>query len=206
MRAETPTACVGLEPDSGRAAPVIYAVMSSETVSDESLIAGMACGDADAMAAFVRRFQARVYGLARAVVDDPGLAEEVAQDAFMRAWRHAASYDARRGLVPTWLLTITRNLAVDALRLRRDRPLDPQQVKVVLMAQAEKPEYEGSEHLRAGLRALPPNQARPIVLAVVHGFTAKEIADQDGIPLGTVKTRIRRGLARLRAVLRVVDG
>jgi RNA polymerase sigma-70 factor (ECF subfamily) len=124
----------------------------------------------------------------------------------MRAWRHAASYDARRGQVPTWLLTITRNVAVDALRLRRDHPLDPQRVMVALMARADEPEYEGTEHLRAGLRALPPAQSRPIVLAVVYGLTAKEIADQDGIPLGTVKTRIRRGLARLRAVLRVVNG
>jgi sigma-70-like protein len=87
----------------------------------------------------------------------------------MRAWRHAASYDARRGRVPTWLLTITRNLAVDALRLRRDRPLDPQRVMVALMARADEPEYEGTEHLRTGLRALPPDQARPIVLAVVYG-------------------------------------
>jgi DNA-directed RNA polymerase specialized sigma24 family protein len=74
-----------------------------------------------------------------------------------------------------------------------------------LTAWADEPEYEGTEHLRAGLRALPPDQARPIVLAVVYGLTAKEIADQDGIPLGTVKTRIRRGLARLRAALGVVD-
>jgi RNA polymerase sigma factor (sigma-70 family) len=181
-------------------------VRYAATLSDESLIAGMACGDADAMAAFMRRFQARVYGLARAVVDDTGLAEEVAQDAFMRVWRRAASYDARRGQVPTWLLTITRNLAVDALRLRRDRPHDPQRVMVALMARADEPEYEGTEHLRAGLRALPPNQARPIVLTVVYGLTAMEIADRDGIPLGTVKTRIRRGLARLRAKLVVIDG
>lgn len=176
------------------------------TLSDESLIAGMASGDAEAMAAFVRRFQARVYGFALAVVDDPGLAEEVAQDAFMRAWRHAATYDPRRGRVPTWLLTITRNLAVDALRLRRDRPIDPQRLMVALMAQVAEPEYEGAEHLRAGLRTLPADQARPIVLAVVYGLTAKEIADQEGIPLGTVKTRIRRGLARLREALGVDDG
>lgn len=202
MRAKTPLRALvchpgerdaDVGPDRG-AVPVRYAA----TLSDESLIARMACGDADAMAAFVRRFQARVYGLARAVVDDSGLAEEVAQDAFMRVWRHAASYDARRGRVPTWLLTITRNLAVDALRLRRDCPFDPQWVMVALVAWTDEPEYEGTEYLRAGLRALPPDQARPIVLAMVYGFTAKEIADQDGIPLGTVKTRIRRGLARLR--------
>jgi RNA polymerase sigma factor (sigma-70 family) len=180
--------------------------MSTVALSDESLIAGMASGDPDAMATFVRRFQARVYGLALSVVSDPGLAEEVAQDAFMRAWRHAASYDPRRGRVVTWLLTITRNLAVDAIRLRRDHPVDPDRLMVALVAEIDEPEYEGTEQLRAGLRALPADQARPIVLAVVYGLTAKEIADQEGIPLGTAKTRIRRGLARLRQALGVNDG
>jgi RNA polymerase sigma-70 factor (ECF subfamily) len=174
-------------------------------LSDESLIAGMASGDTEAMAVFVRRFQARVYGLALAVVADPGLAEEVAQDAFMRAWRHAATYDARRGRVPTWLLTITRNLAVDAVRLRREHPVDPGRLMLSLMAEVDEPEYEGAEFLRAGLRRLPVDQARPIALAVVYGLTAKEIAEQEGIPLGTVKTRIRRGLARLREALGVND-
>ena len=98
-------------------------------LSDESLVAGIASGDADALAAFVRRFQARVYGLALAVVGDPGLAEEIAQDAFMRVWRHAPNYDSRRGRVPTWLLTITRNLAVDAIRLRSNRPIDPERLE-----------------------------------------------------------------------------
>jgi len=181
-------------------------MMSAVTLSDESLIAGMAAGDTDAMAAFVRRFQARVYGLALAVVDDPGLAEEVAQDAFMRAWRHAATYDPRRGRVPTWLLTITRNLAVNAIRLRRDRPIDPERLMAEVMTEVAEPEYEGNEQLRAGLRTLPADQARPIVLAVVYGLTAKEIADLEGIPPGTAKTRIRRGLARLREALGVNDG
>jgi RNA polymerase sigma factor (sigma-70 family) len=180
--------------------------MFAVALSDESLIAGIASGDEDAMAALVRRFQARVYGLALAVVDDSGLAEEVAQDAFMRAWRHAATYDPRRGRVPTWLLTITRNLAVDAIRLRRDRPIDPERLMVALTAEPDVPEYEGAEYLRAGLRTLPADQARPIVLALVYGLTAKEIADQEGIPLGTAKTRIRRGLARLREALGVNDG
>lgn len=175
-------------------------------LSDESLVAGMASGDTDAMTAFVRRFQARVFGLALGVVDDTGLAEEVAQDAFMRAWRHAAIYDPRRGRVVTWLLTITRNLAVDAIRLRRDRPTDPERLTVALVAKVEEPDYEGAEQLRAGLRALPIDQARPVVLAVVYGLTANEIADQEGIPLGTAKTRIRRGLARLRQTMGVRDG
>jgi RNA polymerase sigma-70 factor (ECF subfamily) len=171
-------------------------------LSDESLIAGMATGDADAMAAFVRRFQGRVYRHALGVVDDRGVAEEVAQDAFMRAWRRADSYDPRRGRVVTWLLTITRNAAVDAVRLRRDHPVDPERLMVVLVAETNEPEYDGAEQLRACLRALPVDQARPVVLAAVYGMTAKEIASQEGIPLGTAKTRIRRGLARLR---RTVD-
>jgi RNA polymerase sigma factor (sigma-70 family) len=176
------------------------------TLSDESLIAGMASGDTGAMAIFVRRFQARVYGLALAVVDDSGLAEEVAQDAFMRVWRHAANYDPRRGRVPTWLLTITRNLAVDALRLRSDRPIDPERLMAALVTETDEPEYEWTERLRVALRTLPTDQARPVVLAVVYGMTAKEIAVKEGIPLGTAKTRIRRGLARLREVLVASDG
>jgi RNA polymerase sigma factor (sigma-70 family) len=169
--------------------------------SDESLIAGMAAGDACAMATFVRRYQARVYGLALKVVQDSGLAEEIAQDAFMRAWRYAATYDARRGRVGTWLLTITRNLSVDAVRLRRDFPVDPEQLMGTLVAKIEERGYEGAERMRTGLRALPAEQARPVVLAAVYGWTAREIADQEGIPLGTAKTRIRRGRARLRRAL-----
>ncbi|HET8684769.1 MAG TPA: sigma-70 family RNA polymerase sigma factor [Micromonosporaceae bacterium] len=170
-------------------------------LSDEAVIAGMASGDTDAMAVFVRRYQARVYGLALAVVADAGLAEEVAQDAFMRVWRHAGAYDPRRGRVPTWLLTITRNLAVDAVRLRRDRPVDPEQLVGALADEATEPDPDSAERLWAGLRTLPADQARPIVMAIVYGLTAKEIAATEGIPLGTAKTRIRRGLARLRVAL-----
>ena len=95
-------------------------------VSDDGLIAGMAAGDAQATAAFVRRFQARVFGLALSIVGVPAVAEEVAQEAFVRAWRFAGGYDPRRGTVVGWLLAITRNAAIDARRLVRDRPYDPQ--------------------------------------------------------------------------------
>ena len=88
-------------------------------------MAGFAAGDSDAATAFVRRHQARVFGLAVTMVGDPAVAEEIAQEAFTRAWRHAESYDTRRGKVSTWLLTITRNLAIDHLRAHRTEPLDP---------------------------------------------------------------------------------
>jgi RNA polymerase sigma factor (sigma-70 family) len=176
-------------------------VTSSVAPSDESLIAGMASGDAAAVTTLVRRYQARVYGLALRFTEDSGLAEEVAQDAFLRAWRYATTYDAQRGRVDTWLLTIARNLSMDALRPRRDHPVDPHRLPLDQLSRPAEPEYEQGEHLRAGLRSLPTEQARPIVLAAVYGLTAREIAEQEGIPLGTAKTRIRRGYIRLRHTL-----
>ncbi|MFI6386567.1 RNA polymerase sigma factor [Nonomuraea sp. NPDC050547] len=161
-------------------------------------MAGMASGDTDAAAVFVRRFQPRVYGLALSVVADPCLAEEVAQDAFVRAWRHAAAYDPRRGRVATWLLTITRNLAVDAVRLRRDLPVDPWRLPIP----APRPDPGARvERIQEELLALPASQSRPLILSILYGLTAQEIADREGIPLGTAKTRIRRGLARIRTAL-----
>src|SRR5437763_13744668 len=97
-----------------------------DALSDEALLAGLGTGEADTGAAFVRRFQRRVFGLALSIVSDPGLAEDIAQEALAKAWRHAQAYDPRRGSVATWLRTITRNLSIDALRLRRAQPTDPE--------------------------------------------------------------------------------
>jgi RNA polymerase sigma factor (sigma-70 family) len=99
-------------------------------LSDEALLAGLASGNPDDAAAFVRRFQSRVYGLALTMLHDPALADDVAQEAFVRAWRHAATYDARRGRVSSWLLTITRNLAIDRARIRPVAPTDPAMTKL----------------------------------------------------------------------------
>ena len=171
-------------------------------LTDESLLAGMAVGDADAAATFVRRFQARVYGLALTVVGVPALAEEVAQESFVKAWRHAGAYDVRRGRVDTWLLTITRNTAIDAIRYRRETAMDPDALSAILLAgdrrDAEADGLAEGEDLRSALRRLPAEQRRPVVLMTFYGLTAREIATRDGIPLGTVKTRVRRGLAALR--------
>ena len=98
----------------------------SASLSDEALLAGLAAGEADAAAAFVRRFQARVYGLVISIVRDQGTAEDVAQETFLRAWRHATTYDPRRGRVATWLLAIARNLAIDVVRLKGTVPMDPE--------------------------------------------------------------------------------
>ncbi|WP_199537080.1 RNA polymerase sigma factor [Spongiactinospora gelatinilytica] len=173
-------------------------------LSDESLLAGMAAGDTQAAASFVRRYQARVFGLARAVLGDAAVAEEVAQEAFVRAWRHAAVYDARRGKVSTWLLTITRNLAVDALRLRREDPVDPQRLLTELLdGERREDAPQDEEFVRQALHSLPREQARVIALTVFYGMTGKEVADWEGIPLGTAKTRLRRGMAKLRERMEV---
>jgi RNA polymerase sigma factor (sigma-70 family) len=177
-------------------------------VSDDGLVAGMAAGDAQAAAALVRRYQARVFGLALTIVGVPAVAEEVAQEAFVRAWRFAGGYDPRRGGVAGWLLAIARNAAIDAVRLARDQPYDPDVLNGML-AGAEDAEFPDqladSQRIRAALSRLPREQALAVVLAAVYGLTAREIADREAIPLGTAKTRIRLGLARLRDQLEVSD-
>jgi RNA polymerase sigma factor (sigma-70 family) len=177
-------------------------------LSDESLMAGMADGDQDAAAAFVRRYQARVYGLALTIIGVPAVAEEVAQEAFIRAWKHAATYDARRGRVSTWLLTITRNAAVDAVRYRHEDPIDPSLLMALLSPEqppAPEDDLDTSLVLREALSDLPREQSGPILLMAFSGMTAKEIAARDGVPLGTVKSRVRRGLRALRQRLGVHD-
>jgi RNA polymerase sigma factor (sigma-70 family) len=179
------------------------------TTSDEALLAGLAAGDRDASAAFVRRFQRRVYGLARTIVGDPGTAEDVSQEAFVRAWRYAASYDARRGTVLTWLLTIARNVAVDRLRLRQPEPLDPDMVAAKLQlhhageARDEHAAVADREELRKALAILPEDQRRALLLAAYFGRTAAEVAELEAIPVGTAKTRIRTAMHRMRSWMEV---
>lgn len=179
------------------------------SLSDESLLAGLASGDPEGSAAFVRRFQGRVYGLAAAIVGDPAMAEEVAQEAFVRAWRHAATFDPSRGRVMTWLLAITRNVALDELRMRRQVPVDPH---LLIGLQAEggssDPEALGvvaheSERVRSALSGLPDEQRRAVLMSAFYGRTAREIGDIERIPIGTAKTRIRTGLQKLRRAFEV---
>jgi RNA polymerase sigma-70 factor (ECF subfamily) len=178
--------------------------------SDEALLAGLAAGDRAAAAAFVRRFQRRVFGMAMTILGDAAAAEDAAQETFLRAWRHAASYDPRRGRVLTWLLGIVRNVAIDSARLKRAEPLDPELLASRLQLQAGQ-DGSGSDQLgdRARLRealvTLPMEQRRALFLAAYSGRTAREIADLEGVPLGTAKTRIRTAMLRLREELEVAD-
>ncbi len=177
----------------------------ADRTADASLVAGLAVDDDAAAVAFVRRFQSAVFGLAVSITRDAGLAQDVSQEAFVRAWRAAGTYDVRRASVLTWLLTITRNAAIDAMRTRRAIPVDGAVLEELITATLQAPGPE-DEVVRASerdvavarLRALPPEQARAVVLAVIGGRTANEISVSEGIPLGTAKTRIRTGLRRVR--------
>lgn len=180
--------------------------------SDEALLAGFATGDPRTAAAFVRRFQGRVYGLALTIVRQPAIAEEVAQETFTRVFRHAGNYDARRGRVSTWLLSIARNLAIDVTRVRRLDPVDPDIIAAELSIESQTPgadeaglQPDERDQLRSAITELPDDQRRAIVLAAYMGRTAREISDLDDVPVGTVKTRIRTAMQKLRAELEVQD-
>jgi RNA polymerase sigma factor (sigma-70 family) len=180
--------------------------------SDEALLAGFATGDPGTAAAFVRRFQGRVYGLALTIVRQPAVAEEVAQETFARVFRHAGNYDARKGRVSTWLLSIARNLAIDVTRMRRMDPVDPDVIAAELSFSSQPAADEVAvqpderEQLRSAISELPDDQRRALVLAAYMGRTAREISDLDDVPLGTVKTRIRTAMLKLRDELEVEEG
>lgn len=177
--------------------------------SDEAILAGVAAGDETAMLVFVRRFQRRLFGLAMTMLRDEGHAADVAQEAFVRAWRNASSFDARRGTVVTWLLAITRNAAIDRLRMDAVRPVDPIDPAVLVRRPVharDRDEPADVDEIRRVLDAvaeLSEAQRRCVILSTLGGYTAREISVSENIPIGTAKTRLRDGLRRVRAILDV---
>ncbi len=186
--------------------------MAEGDPSDEALLAGMAVGEQAAAVTFVRRYQRRIFGLAYSMTGDAGVAEEVAQEAMTRVWRHAPVFDPRRGPVASWVLTITRNLAIDALRMRRAVPTDPDDFTAAALRSGEHDPEDAAQRsdardiVRTALAVLPDEQRRAVVLAAVYGRTALEISESEGIPLGTAKTRIRTALLRMRAAVEHAEG
>ena len=178
-----------------------------DDTSDEALLSGMALGDERAGVVFVRRYQHRLFGLAIGIVGESRLAEEVTQEAFIRIYRHADVFDPRRASVSAWALTITRNLAIDVLRVRRDVPTDPDdRVFLALMSNERAEEGLATDsigRIRTALADLPIDQRRAVLLAAMYGWSAGEIARTEAIPLGTAKGRIRLGMAKLRGTLEV---
>jgi RNA polymerase sigma-70 factor (ECF subfamily) len=179
----------------------------ADELRDDAVLAAVAVDDREAMAVLVRRYQRRVYGLAVSIVGDGALAEDIAQQVFERAWRHAANFEPRRGAVSTWLLTITRNLAIDAVRARWADPVDPHALHERVAGPPAPDPADTVAHraevdaVTAELALLPEEQRRAVVLAAMGGRTAAEIGALEDIPIGTAKTRLRLGMAKLRAAL-----
>ena len=183
---------------------------ASSTPPDDAtlLIARIAGGDRDAFGRFYDAFAATVFGLIRRVLRDPVPAEEVLQDVFWQVWQEASRFDARRGSPIAWLSMRAKARAIDKLRSirRRERtfvtPVDETVARSGAAggdSQAEAAEGRGV--LEGALAQLPEAQRRVIELAFFEGMTQSEIAARTGDPLGTVKTRARLGLERLRGVL-----
>lgn len=177
---------------------------------DDALLAAMAGGDRAAAAVFVRRHAAAVTGVAYHVVRDRALAEDIAQETFLRAWRSAGTFDARRGHAKAWLLSISRNAAIDLVRVRRAAPLSPDTVTELLSGRISLAspddhllEEADAAEVRRALERLPDEQRRALVLAAVGGRSAAEVGDIEGVPVGTAKTRIRTALLRMRDALEV---
>lgn len=167
--------------------------------------------DARALESLFDRYGDLVYSTALRVLRDPHLAEDVSQEIFVRLWRAPERYVSARGRFLTWLISVTRNRAVDEIRSRSRRqrhetaspeeqerePAADESQNPLLGAQAA----EEARIIRAALAELPPEQREVIEMAYFGGFTQQEISDRLAQPLGTVKTRIRLGMQKLRASL-----
>ncbi len=179
---------------------------------DSVLLARLAVREPDALAELYDRYGRTVFAVLCRMLPDPEAAEEVCQDAFQHVWRAAATYRGERGAVRTWLLAIARNAAIDWRRTRgrrteRETALDdaftlasPGSVEEVVDGRLQ------AQRMRALVAALPSEQRRCLELAYWGGFSQSEIAAKTGAPLGTVKSRMRLAMEKLRTSLAPVPG
>jgi RNA polymerase sigma-70 factor, ECF subfamily len=181
-----------------------------EHLSDEAVVALIARSDEPALAELYDRYGRPAYGLALRVLRDEALAEDAVQEAFLAIWRGAEKYLPERAKASTWIMTLVHRRAVDLVRREERRRAEP-------LPEVE-PDAGGPsaadtawlrlerERLRAALNQLPDQQREAIELAYYGGFTQSELAERLGEPLGTIKSRMFAGLARLRELLAAVDG
>lgn len=190
--------------------PLLPLVLPREPVdtgcADTQLLAGIARRDEPSLAALYDRYHLLAFSLALRVVNDRGRAEDVVQDAFLSVWRKAASYVEGRGSVKTWLTSIVRNRAIDLVRARRES--DGDDGAVLLALRDPRPGVVEQvtanldrDTLRGVIAELPTEQRQAIAMAYFEGRSHSEIAEVTGLPLGTVKSRIRLGMHRLKGLL-----
>jgi RNA polymerase sigma factor (sigma-70 family) len=176
-------------------------------LSDEALVALVARGDEPALAELYDRVSRVAYGLAFRVLRDERLAEDAVQEAFLALWRTAASFKAERAKASTWILTLVHRRAVDLVRREERRRTEPLADEVAAHADEAESTEEAAwlrferERVQDALGKLPDIQREAIELAYYGGFSQSELADRLGVPLGTIKSRMFAGLARLRELL-----
>jgi RNA polymerase sigma-70 factor, ECF subfamily len=182
------------------------------TLDDQSIIRLVAQAQPEAMSELYDRYARLVFSLALAILDDRETAEEVTQDVFMRIWEKADSYRPEQARVNTWLTVITRNRSIDRLRQRGKREerfresWDEASIDGQVRGAERLPEEQVStniraERLRDAIASLPEEQKEALALAYLQGLSHSHIAELLGMPLGTVKTRIRLGMQKLRKII-----
>jgi len=176
-------------------------------LSDEALVALVARGDEAALGELYDRVGRVAYGLAYRVLRDERLAEDAVQEGFLALWRTAAAFRAERAKASTWILTLVHRRAVDLVRREERRRTEPLGDEVGADASQTEATEEAAwlrferERVQAALRQLPDVQREAIELAYYGGFSQSELAERLGVPLGTIKSRMFAGLARLRELL-----
>ena len=181
------------------------------TLADEALLECIAGGQGDALKALYDRYSRKVFGLALHSVSDHETAEEITIDVFMEVWKNASRYASDRARVSTWILSICRYRAIDALRRRSSRP-DRRAVGWDQLPASDHPAYPEQpqetierklqqERVREAIAHLPPEQSNALSLAYFKGYTHRQIAAILNLPIGTVKTRIRLAMQKLRLAL-----
>jgi RNA polymerase sigma-70 factor, ECF subfamily len=180
------------------------------TLDDASLLRLVARNRNDALGEIYDRYGRLVFSIAYNAISDLTIAEEITQEVFTRVWEKAGTYNAQVGKVSTWLVTITRNRVIDELRRRRVRGennsvawdlLPPGQGLVVDGPENDVEKYRLKSLIRDALRTLPEEQQKVLAMAYYQGYSQSEIAGLLGEPLGTIKTRLRLAMQKLRRML-----
>ena len=182
-------------------------VEADDAPSDETLLGRVAAGDEGASVLLYDRWAGRLLALVRRVLVDPAQSEEVLQEVLLEVWRTAGSFDPARGSARAWMAVMARRRAVDRVRAsesarRREQRWVPTMPDADSTAQSIEDAFE-AEEVRAALDAVGEPQRTTLLLAYVEGLTHSQIAERTGTPLGTVKTRVRDGVARLRTEMGV---